>query len=215
MGVVAPGAVLESRHFSEVEALVAWASGILAIDLPIGLPDAGPRACDREARRQLGRPRSSSVFPAPIRPMLGAETHPEACEIGASIDGRRLPIQSWHLLGRIRALDTLLRSRGELRDRVFEALPELSFQTWKGAALGHGKKSREGRAERTALVDAAFGVGTFAEHRAGHPPDVADDDLLDAFALLFTALRIHAGTACTLPDPPPADAAGLPMRIVR
>ena len=35
------------------------------IDIPIGLVDSGPteRTCDLEARRMLGRPRGSSVFP--------------------------------------------------------------------------------------------------------------------------------------------------------
>src|SRR5437870_3658001 len=41
----------------------------VGIDIPIGLPDAGPRACDVEARRRLG-PRRSSVFPAPRRALL-------------------------------------------------------------------------------------------------------------------------------------------------
>jgi predicted RNase H-like nuclease len=38
--------------------------GVIAIDIPIGLPEKGARSCDREARRLLGRPRGSSVFPA-------------------------------------------------------------------------------------------------------------------------------------------------------
>lgn len=28
---------------------------IIALDIPIGLPERGPRACDREARKLLGR----------------------------------------------------------------------------------------------------------------------------------------------------------------
>jgi predicted RNase H-like nuclease len=45
---------------------------IVAIDVPIGLPEFEPRACDRHAPRLLGRPRGSSVFPAPVRASLAA-----------------------------------------------------------------------------------------------------------------------------------------------
>jgi len=46
--------------------LAAVADSVL-IDIPIGLPDAGPegRLCDRVARQLLGRGRASSVFSAP------------------------------------------------------------------------------------------------------------------------------------------------------
>ena|SRR5258708_11883904 len=49
---------------------------IIAIDIPIGLPDRGPRTCDLDAGRLLGQDRASSVFPAPIRPAL-ARPKPE------------------------------------------------------------------------------------------------------------------------------------------
>ena len=44
--------------------------------------------------------------------------------------------------------------------------------------------------------------------------DLADDDILDAIATLWTAHRIEAGTSESLPTSPPHDATGLPMRIV-
>lgn len=50
------------------------------IDVPIGLPEAGPRTCDLEARRLLRAPRASSVFPAPLRSMLSAHDQHEASE---------------------------------------------------------------------------------------------------------------------------------------
>ena len=38
---------------------------VLALDIPIGLTDKGPRKCDLQARRLLKAGRASSVFPAP------------------------------------------------------------------------------------------------------------------------------------------------------
>ena len=43
----------------------------------------------------------------------------------------------------------------------------------------------------------------------------ADDDILDAFAALWTAEHVVRGTAETLPHAePPVDGAGLPMRML-
>jgi len=47
--------------------------GAAGIDIPIGLPESEPRWCDVEARSMIG-PRRSSVFPAPLRGLLGAAT---------------------------------------------------------------------------------------------------------------------------------------------
>ncbi|MBM4255684.1 MAG: DUF429 domain-containing protein [Deltaproteobacteria bacterium] len=44
---------------------------------------------------------------------------------------------------------------------------------------------------------------------------VAQDDLLDAYALAWTAMRINRGEAKQLPTPPPVDAKGLKMEIWR
>jgi hypothetical protein len=66
------------------------AATIIAIDVPIGLSDAGERPCDKLARKQLGPPRASSVFPAPIRAVLSERDYKSACEKHRKIDGRAL-----------------------------------------------------------------------------------------------------------------------------
>jgi predicted RNase H-like nuclease len=67
---------------------------VVAVDVPIGLPERGSRDCDVEARRLLGV-RSSSVFPAPIRAMLAAGSQAEASRIGHGAEGKRVSIQLW------------------------------------------------------------------------------------------------------------------------
>ena len=52
----------------------------VGIDVPIGLPELGPRACDLEACRWLGRA-ASSVFLTPVRAVLHSATHGEAGEV--------------------------------------------------------------------------------------------------------------------------------------
>jgi len=186
----------------------------VAADIPIGLPEAGPRECDRGARRLLGRPRASSVFPVPLRAMLEADSYGAACALGEDTDGRRLPRQSWHLLPRIREMDAFLRADPSRVHWIREVHPEVSFRAWnEGVPMSHGKRSEPGRLERAALLDAHCGRSW---RRAGQrlaSGQAASDDLLDALAALWSAQRLVQGHAEWLPEEPPADAAGLPMAI--
>lgn len=54
---------------------------VITIDIPMGLPEVGERSCDRSARRLLGKPRASSVFPAPIRAVVQERDYERACRI--------------------------------------------------------------------------------------------------------------------------------------
>ena len=58
---------------------------MIAVDMPIGLAERGPRACDIAARRVLPRGRKSSVFPPPRRAMLGCADWAEANALGATM----------------------------------------------------------------------------------------------------------------------------------
>src|SRR5438067_7121199 len=187
---------------------------VLAIDIPIGLTEAGARACDVEARRRLGPGRGSSVFPAPIRPALHAESYSAACDAAFRAQGKKLSKQSWAIYPKIRQVDELLCRRPELRQRVFEVHPEVTFAEWSGRAIVESKKKKAGFALRHELVNGHFGDGAYETVRARYTrKDVANDDILDAFAALWTAGRILRGIARSLPAEPRLDAAGLPMRI--
>ncbi|HEX7154621.1 MAG TPA: DUF429 domain-containing protein [Thermoanaerobaculia bacterium] len=208
---------LGSKMFKSIHDLFAAAPELqlLAIDIPIGLTDSGPRDCDRAARERLGPVRGTSVFPAPIRPALNAATYPEACEASLEAQQKKLSKQGWAIYPKIRELDELLRSRPELRERVHEVHPEVTFAEWNGEPIVEPKRKRPGFTARHALVTRHFGAEAYDRIRARYSKaDVADDDILDAFAALWTAERIHQGAAQSLPPQPPLDSAGLAMRIV-
>ncbi len=192
------------------------APAIIGIDIPIGLPEQGSRACDVAARLRLGRPRGSSVFPAPIRPALAARTREEASRITQLCDGRRVGAQAFAIVAKVREVDELLAERPEARLRLREVHPEASFAAWNGGSpIVPGKRSAPGRSARLAVVEDWLGKGVLAAARgARSQAALADDDILDAIAALWTATRIAAGTARTLPEDPPRDARGLPMEIV-
>ncbi len=188
---------------------------IVALDMPIGLPDRGPRACDREARQLLG-PRRSSVFPAPIRPALVARSQQEASEITRRADGRGVAAQAFAIFAAVRRVDGALARDPALRAALREVHPELSFWAWNGRnPLPFSKRTPDGARLRRALAEAWLGPGILVRARGPHGRNaLADDDILDAIAALWTAHRIAAGTAERVPTAPPHDATGLPMQIV-
>lgn len=191
------------------EVLQVPAAGV-GIDIPIGLPDAGPRACDVAARRLLGR-RGSSVFPAPVRAVLGAGSYPEACERSRAAQGRALSLQTYHLLGRIADVDAELAPAGQ--ERVAEVHPEVSFAGLLGRVPAP-KKTPAGRAERTAALQGVMPALDVAALVAVAPRPARPDDALDALACAWSAERRHRGVAVSLPSHEPSrDGRGLAMTI--
>src|SRR5213079_2258100 len=167
------------------------------------------------ARRFLGAPRASSVFPSPSRATLAARSYGDACARNRSATGRRVSRQLWGILPKIAEADRLVTPA--LQARVREAHPEVIFAVLagRGRGLEHSKKTLAGEAERLAVLRRfvpRFDPGRV--RRALGARAVARDDIVDAVALLVTAGRIHAGTARVLPPAPERDRRGLRMEIV-
>lgn len=186
------------------------------VDMPIGLLESGDgeRGCDREARRLLSPGRGSSVFPVPCRQAVYAADYAEAAKENRRVLGRGLSRQSWNICGKIREVDALLTT-GELTVSIRESHPELCFRGLAGRPMGHNKKTREGIAERLAVLDRALPGGRDLAARAWLEHggfDCARDDVIDAAVLLACAR--HWDRCTSLPEPPRQDPKGLPMEIV-
>src|SRR5262245_22043392 len=129
---------------------------VVAVDIPIGLSEKGPRQADHLARTALG-PRRSSVFPTPVRAVLGATSGKEACIRNERADGRRVSKQTFAILPKISEADAFIRAAPWARRTLYEVHPELSFATLAGAPMSHAKKSQAGRAERLEVIAVTFG----------------------------------------------------------
>ncbi len=173
--------------------------------MPIGLPDEWGRAADAEARRSLGRGRASTVFPTPPRPLLHETDYTVVNAMSRRLFGKGLPKQSFHLLPRLRELDELARTQPE--GRLLEIHPECSFQALAGAPLP-SKHTPEGLRARRALLRPLFG-----ELVEARPRGTEADDVLDAFAVLWSVERFCRGDHMEHGDGT-RDACGLPMRII-
>jgi predicted RNase H-like nuclease len=98
IAVIDDGKRLDSRVFPDWSRLMAELprATIIGVDIPIGLPGRDSRQCDLEARRRLGQPRGSSVFPAPVRGVLTEGlSYPEASDLHRHVDGRGLSRQAY------------------------------------------------------------------------------------------------------------------------
>jgi predicted RNase H-like nuclease len=217
-------------NFSSIAAMRP-APAVVAVDMPIGLPEFSPvkgRHAERLVRPLLGD-RKSSVFRIPSRSAvcLGASDDPpddkarflRACEIAreTSEDGKAFSKQGFYIFRKIVEVDLALRSDPTLAKRTFEIHPEVAFWRLNGEkALGEPKKRRNrpyepGMTLRRGLLTAAGLPRGLVD--SDPPKGAAADDLLDALACATIARRIHAGIAEPFPNPPPRDAYRLPMAI--
>jgi len=169
---------------------------IVGIDVPIGLLDfyeRGGRACDREARKLLG-PRRNSVFPAPIRPVLGAKSYAEASDLtrASAPCGKGMTKQAYNILPKIKQIGDLLRERPELRDVVREVHPEVCFRELAGGKpLTHHKSKQWGRDERmNALARHLFDLKL--TEKTGREYGLGVEDVVDAAVGCWSALRLAA-----------------------
>ncbi len=200
------------RYFEDFASLLSQSSSVnrIGVDIPIGLLEKKARACDQAARRLLGRPRASSVFPAPARAVLSAQTYSEACRLSLQVNGKKITKQTWNILKKVREADSVITPQNQ--DRIFEVHPEISF--WainRQQPMKHKKSSSAGRAERLQLLRLHYpdidGLLAQLDRKKATP-----HDLLDAAAAAWTAERISTGSARSV-STPELDSRGLRAEI--
>ena len=209
------------KHFGDAH--------IILVDMPIGLPfDRKPtfRACDEEARRELGE-RAQSVFRVPSKRFVDKVmdnpcwAHPEANEWSKSRYGAGIAIQSFAITRKIGEVYKAL----PLSTKIRESHPEICFWALNGKnPMSKSKNGSAGYKERLAVLrGCAHDVGgidvdaiSSAIQCKFTKGQVADDDILDALALAITAKIVsqNGGRLGTLPENPPTDRDWLPMEMV-
>lgn len=227
-GIILPPRVV--KRFADI-VLGDERPAIVAVDMPIGLPDrspAGGRLAEREARALLGD-RKSSVFRIPSRRAVEASVASEpgdarerffaACAIAreTSDDSKGFAKQGFYILDKVAEIDVFLREHKDGAGRVFETHPELAFVMMNGGAALDLPKKVKSRVHppgldlrRHLLMRAGIDKGIAGMNA---PKGAGDDDLIDALACLVTAQRLFRGEARSYPQDPPRDAHGLPMAI--
>lgn len=229
-GWIAVTAAPESFGLAEVKIFASLADtiagpadcSIIAIDMPIGLAECairGGRKPDWAAREFL-RPHQARIFPVPSRRAVYAHTqgYEHVCAIARKTsDPPRAPSkQLFWILPRIQEADEILRKDPQLRARIFEVHPEISFRLMNRNEPVPAKKIKgsinlPGIELRKELLAAAGFSLPFLNQRPPH--GAALDDFYDACACAWTARRIFKDEARVFPAHPPRDGKGLEQAI--
>jgi predicted RNase H-like nuclease len=202
VGIALAGRCIRAVVHGEIGGLVALAVGevgplaAIAIDIPIGLADGGPRRADLLARKAAGA-RWASVFVTPVRAALQVETYGEALALSRARTGGGISSQSFRLRDKILQVD---RWRDAAPCTVVEAHPELSFAMMAGTPLADSKSTWAGVNLRRQLLTAQ-GIDLSGDLGLSGLR-VGVDDVLDAAAVGWTATRVTEGTARRLPAEP-------------
>ena len=216
----------EVEAFSTFLELMAHhgAARLVLVDIPIGLPTGREgRACDREARKLLGRKRGTSVFPTPTRQTVrqAVQTPNDAAAVQKAEQRsaeKSVSKQTLAIVPKIAEVDKVMLDRdNDLPTQVREVHPEICFWALnEETAMASRKGKREG-------IDGRIRVLNKVEPRTGEifedgcakflRSQVARDDILDALAAAVTA-SMGLDHLQTLPADPPRDAKGLPMEMV-
>jgi predicted RNase H-like nuclease len=186
------------------QASVTGPLDLTAVDMLIGLPDAGRRQADVLARKLAG-PRRAPVFMTPVRAALKEGNYAVATAVDVKLAGEGISRQAHGLRAKILQVDQWARHAPQ---RVIEIHPEISFGYLAGAPLDVSKSTWAGMARRRQLLAGAGIVLAGDLGRAGEKAGA--DDILDAAVAAWTALRIASGQARPVPDPPGSFSDGLP-----
>lgn len=176
---------------------------LVGIDMPLGLLETGWREADRTARGLLG-PRRSSVFAIPPRAVWAEDSYPAANLRCRALTGQGFSVQAWGLRAKLLEANEYREGCGH---PMYEVHPELAFGAMAGAPLAASKHTAGGRDMRLRVL-AAAGIEI-----PGPAPAAVLGDILDAAAVAWSARRIAAGQAVTLPAEPQLDDRGRPITI--
>lgn len=187
---------------------------LILIDMPIGLGKSAARECDRMARTLL-KNRASSVFNTPCREALKGKDHSDASRIHQKVTGKKISIQTYNIMHKIRQLDTFLISNSSARKRFRETHPEICFYKLSGRQLRYNKKKDEGFKERINILNKIYPLSKEIVNSAMRDlmrKDVARDDIVDALVNAVTA-KLGYKNMTSIIKPIQKDDMGLPMTM--
>ena len=177
-------------------------SAVVGIDIPLELHEKETRMAEKEARALLGR-RASTIFSPPSIKTLNAKTYEEACRINYNQEGKKISKQTWFILNKIKEARKIYLDKVSNK-KLFEIHPELSFMAMnRMQVLIDSKKTIEGRKKRLKLINGYYPSFSFDDVREKFSSkDVADDDILDAIAVLWSTQKIIDNIASYVPKKP-------------
>ena len=174
---------------SAIDEILKYDAAVTLIDIPIGLPETGYRACDRAARSMLGNGRSR-VFLGMRRPLLRRcyiDEYAAANAWGKKSDRKGVAKQTHAILPKIAEVDALMLP--DRQARIRETHPELVFRRlWNDSHLDNKKTDLGRRQRRTILLNNGFdNIDEWLSEIRGS--GARADDLFDACGAAIAAMN--------------------------
>ena len=154
----------------------------------------------------------SSVFNPPVKVVLTAKDYNEACQINQFLTGKKISIQTWNILPKIKEVNEVMAKNAQFATKLIETHPETFFYRLNNdVPLHNKKKTKEGRSERLEILSQ---LDNHTPHifneiiEKTKRKDLAYDDILDALVLAYVAKEHYPDEIIMLPDVPIIDSLG-------
>lgn len=185
------------------------------VDMVIGLPSNKDHVRPDTYARRIIKERGSTIFPAPCRQAVYADTVGEAYEENERILGKKFTPLTVGIIPKMREVDTFLQNNPGFKNVIKESHPEVCFARMNGRTMQSKKSEIDGMEERINLL-----TGYISEISSSKISAMAKsmkcnvDDILDAICLAVTANIATQGYVESIPENPMKDETGLLMQMM-
>lgn len=207
---------LRFEKHSSIEELVRGHSDFseCLIDMVIGLQEKKEDVRPDSFARHIINRRASTIFPAPCRQAVYADTVAQKYDLNQQILGKKFTPLTLGIMPKMRELDEFLNRYPMYKNVLKESHPEVCFSRLFGATVMTRKSTAEGIGQRIDILSRYVPMDQKYLREKAKEFKCNMDDLLDASCLAVTAALVQAGKWESIPAEPMKDARGLLMQMI-
>ncbi len=185
------------------------------VDMVIGLPSNKDHVRPDTYARRIIKERGATIFPAPCRQAVYADTVGEAYEENERILGKKFTPLTVGIIPKMREVDTFLQNNPGFKNVIKESHPEVCFARMNGRTMQSKKSEIDGMEERINLLAGYISKISSSKISAMAKSMKCNvDDILDAICLAVTANIAAQGYVESIPENPMKDETGLLMQMM-
>jgi 8-oxo-dGTP diphosphatase len=214
---VLEGGKLIIQRFSTISDIMNTYSDTqyVLIDMPVGLQSNSEHIRPDTYARKIISERASTIFPAPCRQAIYAETVSKAYEENERVLGKKFTPLTVGIIPKIREVDTFLQSNQHFKNRLLESHPEVCFAILHGRTIFSKKNEFDGINERISVLQKflpSLNISEIAD--ASKRYKCMMDDVIDAICLAVVGTFAAENKYYSVPAHPMPDDTGLLMQMI-
>lgn len=185
------------------------------VDMVIGLPSSQNHIRPDTYARKIIKERTSTIFPAPCRQAVYANSVAEAYEQNEKVLGKKFTPLTVGIMPKMKELDSFFQENPKYKNIIKESHPEVCFARLNGKTVLSKKSEIDGMEDRINILSnyiPDLTLNKIAVHAKSLICNV--DDIVDAICLAVTANIVNQGNLEIIPENPMSDETGLLMQMV-